>query len=95
MGSKLGGRFGFFFLLGEGKGGLKRQEEGGLVSFVWKSQEGGGYIGGGGLPGREGPGGCLRKIGKFWGRGAKYFFGAEMSTKKMFFVSVLKWVQKR
>ena len=38
----------------------------------------------GGSPGRDGakgPGGCLQRIGEFWG-GAKYFFfGAEMSTK--------------
>ena len=43
----------YFFLLGEGEGGVRgRQEAGGSV-FYWQSQRGGGLLGGEGTRGRE------------------------------------------
>ena len=70
---KLGGRFRyflFFFCSGRGKGESEAPGRGGSI-FFGNSQEGGGCPGGGGA---EGPGRCLRRIGEFFGGGAKYFF---------------------
>ena len=62
--AKLGGRFGYFlfFLLGEGEGGVRgaRRGGGGDRFFIENPTRGGGF------PGDEGPGGCLRRIGEFW-----------------------------
>ena len=57
----LGGRFGYFFLLGGGEGESKAP-----VGFFlnWKSPRGGGFPEEGGAEGGEGPGGCLLGI---WG----------------------------
>ena len=54
----------FFFLLGEGEGGVGARRGGGF-DFLLKIP-GGGFSGG---RGAEGPGGCLRRIGDFWGGG--------------------------
>ena len=70
-----------FFLLGEGEGGVRGAGRGGGLIFSENPRREGVY-GGGGLAGRERPGGCLRQIGGFWGGGGQiFFFGAEMSTK--------------
>ena len=76
----LGGRFGYFlfFLLGEGEGGVRgaRRGVGGIGSLL-KIPGGGGVF-----QEQEGPGGCLRRIGDFWGGGANiFFFGAETFIK--------------
>ena len=62
--------FFFFFLLGEGEGGVRGHREKGCWYLI-KSPRGGGGSPGGEV---EGPGGCLRRIGDLGG-GAKYFFG--------------------
>ena len=66
--SVLGGRFEYFyfFLLGEGEGGVRGAGRGGGGSICyWKCQEGGG------LPVGEGRSAANWGI---WGAGAKYFF---------------------
>ena len=60
----LGGSFGYFFnffLLGEGEGGVRGAGRGGVVSLLKIPQ------GGGGLEEGEGPAGCLRRLGDFFG----------------------------
>ena len=67
----LGGRFGYFIFFsarGGGRGSLRRLEGRGDRFVIENPSRGGGA---------EGPGGCLRQIGEFWGvnvGGAKYFF---------------------
>ena len=56
----------FFFLLGEGEGGVRGAEKGEDDFLLKIPGEGGGSPGGGGA---EGPGGCLRRIGEFGGGG--------------------------
>ena len=61
----------FFFCSGRGRGSPRRQE--GAIGLILKIPGGGGGFPRGG--GAEGPGGCLRRIGEFWGEGAaKDFF---------------------
>ena len=74
----LGGRFGyflFFFLLGEGEGGVRGAGRGEGRFLIQNPRRGG--------VSRRGRGrGCLRRIGDLGGEGANFFFfGAEMSTK--------------
>ena len=69
---RLGGRFGyflFFFVLGEGKGGVRGAGMGGSV-FIENPRRGG-------SPAQEGPRGregVRGKLGNLGGVGAKYFF---------------------
>ena len=58
----------FFFSARGGEGGSEAPGGGG-VGFFCLEIPGGGRVYKGGLPGREGPGGCLRKIGKYFFRG--------------------------
>ena len=59
-------RIGFyFFLLGEGEGGIRGIGEGGGSIFIENPRRGEGVSSGG--EGAEGPGGCLRRIGEFGG----------------------------
>ena len=76
LGTKLlGGRFGdifYFFLLGGGGRGVRGARRGGGIGFLLNIPPRGG---GGCFPGgAEGPGGCLRRIGEFWGGGGLSFF---------------------
>ena len=50
----------YFFLLGEGEGGVRGARSCFLLTIP---------RGGGGFQEGEGPGGCLRRIGEFWGGG--------------------------
>ena len=71
----------YFFLFGEGEGGSEAPSGGGSV-FYFKSQEGGGFPGRGGA---EGPGGCLRQIGAFFGGGGGlniFFRGRNVHQEK-------------
>ena len=79
--TKLGGRFGYFhfFLLGGGE--RDPEEPGGGGRFFLKIPRRGGLPGGWG---RGGPKGWEGVCGEFGGgEGAKYFFGAEIPTKKI------------
>ena len=51
------------------------------IFYFFLLGEGEGGRGAGRTEGAEGPGGCLRRIGKLGGGGQNIFFGAEMSTK--------------
>ena len=62
--------FFIFVRLGEGEGGVRGRRGGGVVDFLLKIPEGGGVSPGG----AEGPGGCLRQIGDFWGGVLNIFF---------------------
>ena len=65
----------FFFLLGEGEGEREARDTGGGGGSVFiENPRGGGAAFRTGM-GARGPGGCLLRIGDFWG-------GAKMSTKK-------------
>ena len=66
----------YFFLLGEGEGGVRGARKGGGDPFFIEHPRRGGVP-----AGAEGPGGCLRRIGEFGGGGLNIFFGAETSTK--------------
>ena len=63
----------FFFSARGGEEGVRGRGEAGGVGFSLKIPRGGGVASPGG-GGAEGAGGCLRRIGDFWGGGAKYFF---------------------
>ena len=68
--------------MGGGEGGVRGAGSGSGVGFSLRVPGRGSPGGGGGM----GPGGCLRRIGEMvGGGGAKYFFGAEMSTKICWF----------
>ena len=67
----------FFFCSGRGNGESEAPGGGGSF-FIENPREGVGE-----RDGAEGPGGCLRRIGEFFGGGGAkfFFFGAETSTK--------------
>ena len=57
----------YYFLLGEGQGGVRGAGRGGGAVFIENPTREGGFSRTGGA---EGPGGCLRRIGFFvWGGG--------------------------
>ena len=60
----------FYFSCSGGKGESEAPGKGG-VRFLLKIPGGGGFPGGRGV---EGPGGCLRRIGEFLGRGGGNIF---------------------
>ena len=62
----------YFFLLGDGEGGVRgRREAGGVGFFLLKIPEGGGVSRRGG---DEGPGECRQRIGDLGGGGLNIFF---------------------
>ena len=66
-----------FFCSGRGKGESEAPGRGGGFGCLLKMP------GGGGSPGREGLGGCLRRIEEFWGGGLNIFFsGAKCPPSK-------------
>ena len=71
---RLGGRFGFFFLVGEGERGVRGARRGVGVGRFFIDKPRGGFQEGGRRAGSV----CVcvvRRIGEFfWGGGAKYFF---------------------
>ena len=81
-GKLLGGRFDifYFFLLGEGEGGVRGARRGAGSVFIENPTRGWG-----GFQEEEGPGGCLRRIGDFfWGGGAKYFFSGPKRPPRLY-----------
>ena len=76
--ASLGGRFGYFFSArGRGRGSSRRREEGGGRFAIENPRRGGVLLGGVGVEA-----GSLQGIWVWMWGGAKYFFGAEMPTKK-------------
>ena len=69
----------YFFLLGEGEGGVRGAGRGGGVGFLLRVPGGGAFQG----EGAKGPGGCLRRIGELGGGGLNIFFGGRNVLQAM------------
>ena len=74
----------FLFFFGSGRGGgvSEAAGRGGVGRFFIECPTRGG--------GGEGPGGCLRRIGDFFGGGAKYFFSGPKCPPRLSVTQLLR-----